>query len=261
MCAPDALATIDHPRLGVIRNRMNYGMVGNWNQCLHIPDTDWVTILHDDDMLGPAFLATLEPLLQRDHTLVCCETIVARENPPSWSIDASSGSVTWREVLFRGLCPFPGVLVRRAAVLAAGGFDPSMQPSADHEYWVRLLQQGPGLRNHSKQAFYRIGEQQASHSLVPQLINAKSMIYKRHGPSSGCPPALLYLIHTLSRWRMSYTYRVIYSKEPDLYRRSLSCRLVDRTLDILISLALRHDTPGIHPAPATTEHAAKRHTT
>ena len=44
------------------RNHKNLGMVGNWNECIKLTTTEWLTILHDDDILFPDFIKEYEAL-------------------------------------------------------------------------------------------------------------------------------------------------------------------------------------------------------
>ena len=37
-------------------NPQNLGMFGNWNRCIELAETPWLTILNDDDLLRPGFL-------------------------------------------------------------------------------------------------------------------------------------------------------------------------------------------------------------
>jgi glycosyltransferase involved in cell wall biosynthesis len=49
--ARDLVASYGDRRLRYYRNAVNLGMVGNWNRCLDLAETDLVTLLHADDEL------------------------------------------------------------------------------------------------------------------------------------------------------------------------------------------------------------------
>ena len=40
-------------RLTYVRNETNLGLAGNWNTCLRIAETEYVTLFHADDELDP----------------------------------------------------------------------------------------------------------------------------------------------------------------------------------------------------------------
>ncbi len=44
-------------RLTYVRNETNLGLAGNWNSCLRIAETDFVTLFHADDQLEPTYVA------------------------------------------------------------------------------------------------------------------------------------------------------------------------------------------------------------
>lgn len=43
------------------RNEKNLGMCGNWNRCFQLSRSEYLCILHDDDLLCPNYLKTLKP--------------------------------------------------------------------------------------------------------------------------------------------------------------------------------------------------------
>lgn len=50
-----AVASYGDPRISYVRNQINLGLAGNWNQALRISDTPLVTLLHSDDELMPGY--------------------------------------------------------------------------------------------------------------------------------------------------------------------------------------------------------------
>ncbi len=46
-------------RIFYSKNPRNLGMAGNWNRCIELAPTDWVTLLHGDDELLPNYVATI----------------------------------------------------------------------------------------------------------------------------------------------------------------------------------------------------------
>src|ERR1039458_7896479 len=66
-CGPDA--TLEAwvkaefgSRLEYFRNPTRRGLFGNWNACLELCRTEWLSILHDDDFLAPNFVAEMVKL-------------------------------------------------------------------------------------------------------------------------------------------------------------------------------------------------------
>ena len=50
-----AVASYGDPRISYVRNQINLGLAGNWNEALRISDTPLVTLLHSDDELMPGY--------------------------------------------------------------------------------------------------------------------------------------------------------------------------------------------------------------
>lgn len=52
-------------RLLYYRNNDNLGMFGNWNRCIELARGEWVSFLHDDDIIIPDYLEKVYKLLKR----------------------------------------------------------------------------------------------------------------------------------------------------------------------------------------------------
>lgn len=47
-----------------LKNRENLKVFGNWNRCFELAQSEWVILLHDDDMLLPSFLRIMVEILK-----------------------------------------------------------------------------------------------------------------------------------------------------------------------------------------------------
>lgn len=47
------------------RNKKNMGMGGCWNRCIELARTEWVVLLHDDDLLCENYLSVVWPIAER----------------------------------------------------------------------------------------------------------------------------------------------------------------------------------------------------
>lgn len=54
-----------HKNLFYYRNEKNLGMCGNWNRCIELSRSEYLCILHDDDLLYPNYLKSLIPYAKR----------------------------------------------------------------------------------------------------------------------------------------------------------------------------------------------------
>jgi len=52
------------PRLRIHRNRVNLGLVGNWNNCINRAQGEWIKFLFQDDVLEDSFFPEVQPFLE-----------------------------------------------------------------------------------------------------------------------------------------------------------------------------------------------------
>lgn len=140
-----------------LRNLENVGLFGNWNACVAAADTSWVTVLNDDDLLAPGFVATMRGVLAADpgiDALVCS----MREFDTRGAAGEMRGSSTGarikellrfglrdrivlkpKDLFFRNIGGSSLGLVTRPEVLrAVGGWQRAQYPAADYLLNVRL---------------------------------------------------------------------------------------------------------------------------
>jgi hypothetical protein len=53
------------PKIEYARNPRRRGPFGNWNACMDLCATEWLSILHDDDYLAPGFVRLASKLWNR----------------------------------------------------------------------------------------------------------------------------------------------------------------------------------------------------
>lgn len=142
------------------KNIENLGMFGNWNQCLMLAKGKYVTILHDDDLLLPAFASQINALLDKSNVPpkimgFKVGILDLRENRPEnfpkipmalkqrlkrvvygeESASVEGGTV---DLFFSNLfCGTLGVVMNREMALSIGGFNSKWYPIGDYEFWCR----------------------------------------------------------------------------------------------------------------------------
>lgn len=133
------------PRIRYLRNERNLGVSATRNRGVEAARSEWIAFLDSDDDARPQ---RLERQLQAvagadDVVLVLCGDHVVNEPSMSLSGFADAGAVfdATAQVYRR----IPGAscwLVRRSALLEAGGFDPTLDCFEDWELAMRLAQHG-----------------------------------------------------------------------------------------------------------------------
>ncbi len=141
-----------------LRNTHNVRDCGAFTRAIELARGEWLTILHDDDLLDASFLCEMFVQIDADPTidgLVCRKWIVDLRQRPYRDTTGRSMArkvIEWatfglREVrtitarqLFWGCVPgnTVGFVCRRVDALALGGFYPENYPTADYHFYARF---------------------------------------------------------------------------------------------------------------------------
>ncbi len=132
-------------RIRYFRNERNRGLFDNWNACMEYCATEWLSILHDDDLLRPNFVETMLGLAREAPNRALYFGRVSVLTEQSWEKAAPSATwgKPWREidpvVLADGcFVMFPGQLFRVGSAKEAGGFRQRSYYTGDWDLWFRL---------------------------------------------------------------------------------------------------------------------------
>jgi GT2 family glycosyltransferase len=133
----------------VIRHEVNRGAAAARNTGVQAARHEWLAMLDSDDEWLPWHLATLWPH-RAGHVLVAGAALAVSDDG-SWR--RYVGPVARGPRVLRSpaalypenFIPASGVLVRRDAVLAAGGYRGDLRFAEDLDLWIRVLDRGPGL--------------------------------------------------------------------------------------------------------------------
>ncbi len=144
---PKALARSE---IRVIRQSRNRGVSVARNVGADAARGELVAFLDADDEWLPERLARQVPLLVADPRLVfvaCGAVMVSRSGvvgkPLFDGRIPQTGPRAWIGLLGRNTVQTSSVLVRRAELLASGGFDPELRVSEDQDLFIRLAMRGP----------------------------------------------------------------------------------------------------------------------
>lgn len=172
------VASFGAHNLRLFRNQSNIGMFGNWNRCVELARGQWLTILNDDDLLDPTFLAESWDVLDKNKSvsLVACKarTLDDRKNKTTATglamirlLGRYLRGKSYRQrphklglsdyFLTNPHCGSLGILMARKAALAVGGFSQKFYPSADYIFFVRFVMSNDVSYLPRVLATYRIG--------------------------------------------------------------------------------------------------------
>jgi len=152
---------LSNNRIDYYKNEANLGMIGNWNRCAELVETEYFSLLHDDDLLKENYVNEVLGIISKYPAIdgLCIETDSI--SSPTWEKGLLKNSkienlkFQLRRISKRVLpriIKFPlhanillgniygpptcGMLFKRESFLESGGFDPRFFPSAD---WLFMI--------------------------------------------------------------------------------------------------------------------------
>jgi glycosyltransferase involved in cell wall biosynthesis len=154
------LESFDDPRLRVLTNGKNIGLVGNWNRCVREASGEYFVILSDDNTLEPTFVEKCVELLRKEPGLPIVagsyDIVITAENrtvPAVLSKRLHTGIWEGTEILNEHLrgnfaCMTLSVAIRTDILRRNGGFYPEHVDAGEELVWGQVFLEGrAGLIN------------------------------------------------------------------------------------------------------------------
>ncbi len=136
----DAVARLD-PRVRILRQD-NAGVSAARNAGIRAARAPWVAFLDDDDAWDPGKLSAQLDELARTDAVLCHTAFRWEQDGTVTHVRRYPAPLTYAALLKGDHVCTSSVVVSREAVLAAGGFDPSLRLAEDLDLWLRLLRGG-----------------------------------------------------------------------------------------------------------------------
>jgi glycosyltransferase involved in cell wall biosynthesis len=138
---------------------------------------DLVAFLDADDVWEPHHLATLVPLLERNPEAALAYSRVRKfgvqtgDSPPSLP-EGTPTEAFWTLLRTNNVIPQMAAVVRREALLAAGGYEESMRHSEDYDLWLRIAWRRPFVCSRQITGWYRTHASQTTAGAAPRMARA-----------------------------------------------------------------------------------------
>ena len=127
---------------------------------------DLVAFLDADDQWDPAHIRVVAGLLDEfPEAVLAFGRCAVMQLPENETVDALPARVPVNaqdRLLLSNFVPQTATIVRRAAALAAGGYDETMRHSEDYDLWLRLALAGPFVYSGEVTGWWRLHADQAS---------------------------------------------------------------------------------------------------
>jgi glycosyltransferase involved in cell wall biosynthesis len=168
----------NNPLIEYIKTAETVPQDENFNNCIKFTKTPWITILHDDDYLHYQFVELARQILGKYGNKIGGFAVKNHVDSVEWSDTYKKVQLTGDYLVvkpayfyFKQLSPFPGVVFNRDLGLKLNGFNVSLHPIADLDFWRRLTENSVMLYVNQTLAYYRISPNQSTNRLIDDMIN------------------------------------------------------------------------------------------
>ena len=156
------------PHLFYYKNTENVGMTGNWNKLFELAQTNFVVMLHDDDLLYDDYIEKIDCILKKYNydmdALYLDVEIFENDNKETKAREIDKIKVHLLKPFdfqFGNICNLVGAVFNRKTVIDLNGFDNYFYPSFDYELHVRLSFRKKIFKALGYYTLYRISENES----------------------------------------------------------------------------------------------------
>lgn len=166
------LESVQDPRLRLVSNERNIGLIGTLNRGLDLATGRYVARMDADDISGSERLEKQVRFLETHPDVHVLGTMVNLINEEGKVFGAITGypkdADEIHRYLLRECCLIhPSVMFRKDTVLAAGGYSASAQHAEDYDLWLRLSDRHKIANLPEKLVSYRMHRNQVSIRNLP----------------------------------------------------------------------------------------------
>jgi glycosyltransferase involved in cell wall biosynthesis len=174
----DIIRTFSDPRIRLIVNPKNLGMIENWNLAVSLATGKYIKILSHDDLLAPSCLAEQINgfLKHQDIGIVTCKKRIINESGvvvmPGFGLFGFTRIINGRRAIKksmragRNIIGEPSVVLLDAKLLRASGDFEQPQFTPDIKMWFKMLKGSNLLFLNKSLASYRISTTSTSTSVA-----------------------------------------------------------------------------------------------
>lgn len=155
-------------RVAYFKNEINIGMFGNWNRCIELAPTPYVTMLHDDDMLKDDYVENVMQLCKK-YPEINCLGVLHDEIDENGDITVSNNdsnqliNVKPKEFYINlnkiHIC---GCLIKKQVAMKIGGFNENTSAAADTNFLCKIACHVGGAYQYNKTlSSYRVAENES----------------------------------------------------------------------------------------------------
>jgi glycosyltransferase involved in cell wall biosynthesis len=114
-------------------NEKNLGPMGNWNRAIELANTEWICMIHDDDIMHPLHLKNMVALIKTcssDVDAIACRYKIIRNDIEIEQFvkgerkqNTNCKRITVNDMLYSFVAPLLGCLIKKKLIVSLGGFN------------------------------------------------------------------------------------------------------------------------------------------
>lgn len=154
----------DNPVVSYYKNSKNLGMGGNWNRIVTLSQSEWVVMLHDDDLIATSFLSDMMKVAVKYNADVVNSSFLfwyeEKGECPKFNFNKEEYKIIQSSLaanFFYNRAGMPtGILWRRSTFIEEGGVNEDYYPSLDWIFNARVSYKHKFLLYQKELTIYRL---------------------------------------------------------------------------------------------------------
>jgi len=148
----ELISEISDDRIEYYKNTENIGCLPNFNRCIELAKSEYIIMLHTDDLLDSGFLDTVIPLLEDNGDIdmlipgkrIIKNGVMHHQKGLGFlsrilALNKKAIQLNERDFCHYNTVGGPlGIVMKKKLCLDIGGFDEDIFPMSDYAFWVRM---------------------------------------------------------------------------------------------------------------------------
>lgn len=181
------IESIGSDRISYYKNSGNIGCLPNFNRCIELARSEYVIMLHTDDILDNDYLNTVIPLIEKHPGIdmlipgkrILKNGIISRQKGLAFLARLLRLSKKAVELSESDFCHYNitggpiGIVMKKSKCINIGGFNEAVFPMSDYAFWVRMTRENSVFYMPAEFGTYRFLENISSEPTIQReyIIN------------------------------------------------------------------------------------------
>jgi glycosyltransferase involved in cell wall biosynthesis len=147
------ILNMENDKIAYYKNTENIGCLGNFNRCIELGRSEYLIMLHTDDLLDAEFLDTVIPLIEANPSMDML--VPGKRIFRNGAISHQKGlgflsrllgtgkravKLRPRDFGYYNIVGGPlGIVLKKSKCLDIGGFNEDLFPMSDYAFWIRMV--------------------------------------------------------------------------------------------------------------------------